>query len=77
MTKAIATSTGRSLNQIREAFQNTGDLGEAAANAKSSQKTMDSYFKTKKEAPSLTIDKVFSTLIDIRDSKGNNSGTEK
>ena len=38
---------------------------------------MDSYFISKKESAPLTIDKVFATLIGIRDSKGHNSGTEK
>jgi ATP-dependent DNA ligase len=45
--------------------------------AKSTQKTMESYFFKKKESSSLTIDKVFDTFIRISRCKGNNSATEK
>lgn len=54
-----------------------GDLGEVAATAKSTQKTMDSYFIKKKEVPPLTIDKVFNSFIYIWECKGPSSAAEK
>lgn len=54
LTKAISKSCGKSEKQIRDAFQAVGDLGEVAMTAKSTQKTMDSYFIKKKEAARLT-----------------------
>jgi hypothetical protein len=48
LTKAISKSCGKSEKQIRDAFQTVGDLGDVAMTAKTTQKTMDSYFIKKK-----------------------------
>ena len=77
LIKAISKSTGKSEKQIRDSFQVLGDLGDVAASAKSTQKTMDSYFIKKTTALPLTIDKVFNILNGISEIKGNNSATEK
>jgi DNA ligase-1 len=77
LTKAISKSCGKSEKQIRDSFQIEGDLGEVAMKAKLTQKTMDSYFIKKKEIGSLTINRVFDTLVKISRCKGNNSATDK
>lgn len=77
LTKAIAKSTGKSYKEICDKARDDGDLGIVASAAKSTQKTMDSYFIKKKDVPPLTIDKVFNTLKYISECKGNNSATEK
>jgi ATP-dependent DNA ligase len=73
----VAKSCGLSEKQVREQIIKTGDLGEVAQNAKSTQKTMDNYFTKKKEKVPLTIEKFFSSLVRIGKTKGNNSATEK
>ncbi len=73
----MAKSCGLSEKQVREQIIKTGDLGEVAQNAKSTQKTMDNYFTKKKEKVPLTIEKFFSSLVRIGKTKGNNSATEK
>ena len=54
-----------------------GDLGEVAQNSKSTQKTMDAFFTKKKVKDPLSIEKVFTSLRKISQTKGNNSNSEK
>jgi len=73
----VARSCGMGEKQVRDQVNKVGDLGEVAQNSKASQKTMDSFFKTKKEKIPLTIEKVFNSFIKISKTKGNNSQSEK
>ena len=63
--------------QVREKNQKIGDFGQVAQNSKSTQKTLDSIFTKKKAKEPLTIDKVFTSLRKIADTKGNSSNAEK
>lgn len=73
LVKSVARSCGMSDKQVRDQINKLGDLGEVAQNSKSSQKTMDSFFMTKKKKTPLTIEKIFNSFIKISKTKGNNS----
>ena len=64
-----------SAKQIRENHMKLGDLGEVAQNSKSTQKTMDAFFTKKKAKDPLSIEKVFTSLRAISETKGNNSNS--
>ncbi|KAF8642309.1 hypothetical protein AX16_009579 [Volvariella volvacea WC 439] len=70
LIKAIAESTGRSLNLIKADLKSEGDLGLVAMNSKGSQKTL---FKPKP----LTISFVFSKLKEIALTTGQSSQAKK
>jgi DNA ligase 1 len=73
----VATSCGSSVSKIRDLVKETGDLGLAAQRSKSGQKTMAMFIKTLKQPVPLTIEKVYSSLVKIARTKGNNSMGEK
>lgn len=64
LMKAIANTTGRSMQQIKADAQKTGDLGIVAETSKTKQKMMF------KPAP-LTVPGVFSKLKSIASMTGN------
>ncbi|KAJ8667808.1 hypothetical protein QAD02_009471 [Eretmocerus hayati] len=70
LMKAIASTTGRTLAQIREEFKKVGDLGIIAEGSRSNQKMMF------QPAP-LTINTVFTKLRDIAMTTGTNSAIKK
>jgi ATP-dependent DNA ligase len=59
LIKAISKACGKGERQIKEEFAVEGDLGVVAAQSKSSQKTMDTFFKKKAEPDPLTVSKTF------------------
>lgn len=70
LMKAIANTTGRSLQQIKADAQKTGDLGLVAEQSKSKQKTMF------QPAP-LTVNGVFTKLKTIASMSGNAAMSKK
>ncbi|XP_014219449.1 DNA ligase 1 [Copidosoma floridanum] len=70
LMKAIASSTGRTLAQIKAEFQKVGDLGLIAEGSRSNQKMMF-------QPPPLTVSNVFSKLKEIASTTGTSSGMKK
>ncbi|KAI9189974.1 ATP-dependent DNA ligase Cdc17 [Blastocladiella emersonii ATCC 22665] len=66
LMKAIAESTGRKLQAIKDDFAKTGDLGEVAQASRGTQKTM---FQPKP----LLVQRVFKTLKEIANISGGSS----
>lgn len=63
LMKAIAQSTGRTLNQIKSDVKETGDLGTVAEHSRSNQKTLF-------QAPPLSVRGVFKSLKQISQMTG-------
>ena len=63
--------------QVRDQFNKIGDLGEVAQSSKATQKTLTSFFSSKKVKTPLTIEKIMNSLIRITQTKGSNSQSEK
>ena len=53
--KSVAKSCGMSEKQVRDQVNKLGDLGEVTQNSKASQKTLTSFFASKKAKVPLTI----------------------
>ncbi|KAH3681578.1 hypothetical protein WICPIJ_007452 [Wickerhamomyces pijperi] len=70
LIKTIAESTGKSTVHVKAKYRETGDLGEIALKARSTQPTM---FKPK----ALTVMDVFKNLKEIATTTGNNSQAKK
>ncbi|XP_058798851.1 DNA ligase 1 [Phymastichus coffea] len=70
LMKAIASSTGRTLIQIKAEMQKVGDLGIIAEGSKSNQKMMF-------QPASLTVSNVYTKLKEIALTTGTNSGMKK
>nr|XP_054762707.1 DNA ligase 1-like isoform X1 [Lytechinus pictus] len=70
LMKAIAQATGRSVDKLKVAAAEKGDLGLVAESSRSTQRTMFT-------PPRLTIKKVFSKLKDIANLSGNSSMSKK
>ncbi|XP_076271584.1 DNA ligase 1 isoform X2 [Rhynchophorus ferrugineus] len=70
LMKAIAQSTGRTVNQIKNDAQETGDLGKVAEQSKSNQRMI---FKPAR----LTVKGVFDKLKEISQMTGHASQTKK
>ncbi|ESO89148.1 hypothetical protein LOTGIDRAFT_183140 [Lottia gigantea] len=70
LLRAIAQTTGRSMDQLKTSLHEKGDLGLVAESSRSTQKTM---FQPAK----LTVSGVFSKLKDIANLTGNASQSKK
>ncbi|XP_011498498.1 PREDICTED: DNA ligase 1 [Ceratosolen solmsi marchali] len=70
LMKAIASSTGRTIAQIKAELQKVGDLGIVAEGSRSNQKTMF-------QPPPLTVSSVFTKLKEIAVTTGTASGMKK
>ncbi|KAL7302891.1 hypothetical protein TKK_0004120 [Trichogramma kaykai] len=70
LMKAIASSTGRTLAQIKAEMQKVGDLGIIAEGSRSNQKMMF-------QPPPLTINTVYTKLKEIASTSGQSSGLKK
>ncbi|XP_060064165.1 DNA ligase 1-like [Ylistrum balloti] len=70
LMKAIAQTTGRSMDKIKADAQEKGDLGIVAESSRSNQRTMFA-------PPKLTIRAVFTKLKEIAVMSGNNVMTKK
>ncbi|BFZ60443.1 ATP-dependent DNA ligase Cdc17 [Saitoella coloradoensis] len=70
LIKAISEATGRSIAQVKQDYQETGDLGTVAQRSKGMQPTM---FKPKP----LTVPSVFSNLKEIATTSGQSSQAKK
>ncbi|KAG2182721.1 hypothetical protein INT44_005701 [Umbelopsis vinacea] len=70
LMKAVANSTGRSMDKIKLDYRETGDLGLVAKNSRGAQRTL---FAAKK----LTVPFVFKTLRSIAKISGQSSQAQK
>jgi len=70
LMKAVANSTGRSMDKIKSDYRETGDLGLVAKNSRGAQRTL---FAAKK----LTVPFVFKTLRTIAKITGQSSQAQK
>ncbi|XP_071797865.1 DNA ligase 1-like [Asterias amurensis] len=70
LMKAIAQSTGRTLEKVKADAATQGDLGLVAQSSRSNQRTMFT-------PPRLTVLKVFNTLKEIATMSGNSSMSRK
>ncbi|KAG2178242.1 hypothetical protein INT43_003495 [Umbelopsis isabellina] len=70
LMKAVANSTGRSMDKIKSDYRDTGDLGLVAKNSRGAQRTL---FAAKK----LTVPFVFKTLRTIAKISGQSSQAQK
>ncbi|OXU25784.1 hypothetical protein TSAR_010907 [Trichomalopsis sarcophagae] len=70
LMKAIASSTGRTLAQIKSELQKVGDLGVIAEGSRSNQKMMF-------QPPPLTVNTVYAKLKEIASTTGTSSGMKK
>jgi len=71
IVKALAESTGRSMQDVKKQYVKLGDLGQVALTSKKSQTMMFSKPKP------LTVDTVFAKLKDIATSTGKDSQQRK
>ncbi len=70
LMKAIAQSTGRTMDKLKDEMKKEGDLGQVAVNSRQKQKTM---FKPK----ALSVPTVFKELTAIAKTTGNQSQQRK
>ncbi|KAA1074966.1 hypothetical protein PGT21_025855 [Puccinia graminis f. sp. tritici] len=70
LIKAIGSSMGRTIAQVKADFKKVGDLGSVAQNSRTTQKTM---FKPKL----LTVNSVYQDLKTIATTSGNSSQAKK
>ncbi|KAL0084780.1 ATP-dependent DNA ligase [Phycomyces blakesleeanus] len=70
LIKAIVSSTGRNIKNIKAEYRSTGDLGTVAMNSKGSQGTLSM-------PKPLTVHQVFQTLKDLSQITGNQSQKKK
>ena len=53
--KAVAKSSGRSDKYIRDAANQTGDLGKVAATSKATQSTMEKFMKKNEKKTTISV----------------------
>eukprot|EP01025_Chloroclados_australasicus_P065346 TRINITY_DN8911_c0_g1_i3.p1 TRINITY_DN8911_c0_g1~~TRINITY_DN8911_c0_g1_i3.p1 ORF type:complete len:746 (-),score=67.51 TRINITY_DN8911_c0_g1_i3:431-2668(-) len=72
LTKVVANVTGKKASDIKKELQQTGDLGNIAAKARSSQRTL-----TNQSVKQLTVRDVYETFLKISKEAGNKSQDQK
>ena len=76
---ALASTTGKKESSIKSQYDEVGDLGLVALKAKSSQKSLGSFFGGAASAkkPPLTCHDIFSAFVSIAKEEGGNSKSRR